>query len=372
MENNRVLILSPFFRPNIGGVETHLDDLIEALRKNETRACVESLSPITTEGADWVPYEKIGSVEIYRTKWYGQGFFPRIEKYFILSFLYLTPAMIYLLIKRVLKNPEIKTIHAHGINAALAGVLLKIFVDIRLVVSIHAVYEFNGYILKKLIRIILNSADKILSLSDASLRELRAIGVNNISRFKYWVDLEKFSPIKSPYKNELDQSFTVIYVGRLIEKKGIRIFLDVANELTNISFKIVGTGPLDYLVHDYSKKIKNLEFMGGLSSSQTAIQIKNSNILCVPSLYEEGFGRVAIEAVASGIPVVGAKRGGLIEAVDSSVSILGDINKDFLIEKLNYLNKNREIYNGYAKNCRKFAEENYSEINANIITCEYI
>ena len=48
-----VLILTPFFSPNIGGVETHLDNLVSNLDDKGYRIFVQTYSPLTTENTSW-------------------------------------------------------------------------------------------------------------------------------------------------------------------------------------------------------------------------------------------------------------------------------------------------------------------------------
>ena len=56
--NQSVLIITPFFSPNIGGVETHLDDLVDALDKNGYKVYVQTYSPLTTDTEAWRAKEK--------------------------------------------------------------------------------------------------------------------------------------------------------------------------------------------------------------------------------------------------------------------------------------------------------------------------
>jgi len=48
-----ILILIPFFSPNIGGVETHLGNLVSILDKKGSRVFVQAYSPLTTENTPW-------------------------------------------------------------------------------------------------------------------------------------------------------------------------------------------------------------------------------------------------------------------------------------------------------------------------------
>ena len=56
-----VLILTPFFSPNIGGVETHLDNLVSILDEKGYKVFVQTYSPITTEN---IPWKKMNTLEI--------------------------------------------------------------------------------------------------------------------------------------------------------------------------------------------------------------------------------------------------------------------------------------------------------------------
>ena len=78
MKKNKkgVLILTPFFSPNIGGVETHLDDLVAALAEKEYQVFVQTYSPITTKNTFWKSRESNESyLHIRRYKWFGGNIF---------------------------------------------------------------------------------------------------------------------------------------------------------------------------------------------------------------------------------------------------------------------------------------------------------
>ena len=90
-----ILILTPFFSPNIGGVESHLDDLVDQLNVHKIKSYVLTYSPLTTK-TTYLSKEKIGLCQVFRFKWFGYQLFPKLEKYPLLDFLYITP---YLLIR---------------------------------------------------------------------------------------------------------------------------------------------------------------------------------------------------------------------------------------------------------------------------------
>ena len=140
----KILLLSPVFSPNIGGVETHLDDLAYGLSMKDYEVYVETFSPITTKSIEWKKRERLyGAVNIRRHWWFGNNVFHFVEKYPLLDFLYLSPYLFVICFLFLLKHKDVKVIHAHGMNAALVAVLVSVFFRTKTVVSTHAVYERN-------------------------------------------------------------------------------------------------------------------------------------------------------------------------------------------------------------------------------------
>src|SRR3990167_5897303 len=128
MDKPGVLILSPFFSPNIGGVETYLDDLCEYLIKQNYRIYVVTYQPLTTR-CKGLKVEKKGELEIRRITWFGHNWFHKLEPYPLLEFLYLMPYLfIYTFFFLLMSHKKIDVIHAHGITVAfITKFLVKIF-----------------------------------------------------------------------------------------------------------------------------------------------------------------------------------------------------------------------------------------------------
>ena len=382
MKENRkkgILILTPFFSPNIGGVETHLDDLVIGLDKRGYKVFVQTYSPITTEGVIWKLFEKKGnSIEIRRYRWFGKSLFHKVEKFPFIDFIYITP---YLFIRTFIwflfNSKKIDVIHAHGFNAAWMGVIFKKVFKKKLIVSTHAIYEIDkdSKTAKRIVGI-LNEADNVLCLSKGSLNELVSFGMgrNSLDIFKYWIDLDTFKPLnKGELRKELglDDSFSVLFVGRMIEKKGVRILCDVAKDLPALDFVFIGDGPeKDYLDGEFQVN-RNIKYLGRIENRLLYKYYNCADIFCIPSQYEEGFGRVVMEAVACGLPVVGSNKGGIPEALDSTVSILVEPAKENLKNAIESLYKDSNRFNTLVSNCRAYAKKNFSEDNIDLIIRYY-
>ena len=325
-----ILILSPFFHPNIGGVETHLTDLTEYLSSNDYKTYVLTYKPITTR-AKALSLEVKENLEIRRFWWFGFNLFNRLEPYPILEFLYLTPWLFVRSFFWLLKNQKkIDVIHAQGFNASfIAKILAKLF-NKRFIASTHAIYEVDPHSLTaKLMHWTLNSADKILTLSNQSKEQLIRLGLleSKIIVYKYWVNQNTFKPMdKIKAKKQLgwEEKFIILFVGRFIKIKGIDVLLQVAKQIQScgIYFAFVGDGPMSDEIQNAAKTIENVIFVGKVNNNELPLHYNASDIFVIPSQYEEGFGRVILEAVSCGLPVIGANIGGIPEAVDETVSIL--------------------------------------------------
>lgn len=109
----------------------------------------------------------------------------------------------------------------------------------------------------------------------------------------------------------------VAYVGRLVQEKGIEVLLEAWNQGLakddHAVLLVAGTGKPEYEAKIKAKAAKNVKFLGGLKDTKPVYRA--SDLTVVPSLWEEPFGLVPLEAVACGsLPLV-SDRGFLPEIV---------------------------------------------------------
>lgn len=97
----------------------------------------------------------------------------------------------------------------------------------------------------------------------------------------------------------------ITFLGRLELYKGIATIADLAEELPELKFKIIGNGQLSEYLIERSKKIDNLSLLGFVSDkNKIAAELRNSDVIILPSKkvpgWEELFGMALIEAMACG------------------------------------------------------------------------
>jgi len=373
-----ILIVTPFFSPNIGGVETHLDDLCTYLSQNDYRVFVVTYQPLTTR-VKGLGLERRGNIEIHRCAWFGYGLFHKLNNRPFLNLLYLTPWLLLNSLFFMLKNHKrVDVIHAQGFNSALIGkILAKVFKK-RLIISTHAIYSLQkDAFISKMIYWILSSADKVLAISNPSRKELIKIGLREeqVITYTYWVDQEVFKPLpQSSKRKEMgwQDKFVVLFVGRLIKIKGIEVLLEAARDFDDkVVFAFIGQGPLENLLTEESRLKNNVKFLGPVDNLRLVEYLNAVDVLAVPSVYEEGFGRVILEALSCGIPVIASKRGGIAEAINETVGVLIDINKANLQQAILNLYQNREHYLRLKNNAREYAVSHFNIENAGVITAAY-
>lgn len=379
----KVLQLTAHFKPNIGGVETHLDDLVNALLIRGWLVMVLTYRPLTTS-AKWQIYESKGDISIIRIPWLPYFFYSLISVP-LLEFLYLLPGLLLVTPFVLLtKNPDV--IHAHGLVAGFVGVFWGKLFGKRVIISTHSiyfpkeksstVYSFpNKGLYKSFVRWIFNNADFSMGLSNQAVDEIKSLGIptKKVGKFTYWIDLERFRKISNAKKLlGWKDVFVVLFVGRVIEEKGINELLDAANTWDKeINLKICGGGPLEEKVINRAKKLKNIQFVGKISQSKLPAYYSASDILIVPSISEEGFGRVILEALACGTPVIGANRGAIPEAMDETVGRFIKVNPANIKGAVEYLYTHPMELKKLARNSREFAERRYSEKNIETIIKAY-
>ena len=116
--------------------------------------------------------------------------------------------------------------------------------------------------------------------------------------------------------------FKVLFVGRHIERKGIRYLIDSAKLLPADKFeiRIVGVGDLTEKLKQYAAQYPHVVFTGKLSPEDLAHEYSTANVFVLPAIVDskgdtEGLGVVLIEAMELGLPIVASNVGGIPDVV---------------------------------------------------------
>lgn len=379
-----VLIMSIGFLPNIGGLETHLKDLIDELIEDNWKVTVLTYQPLNTPVlGKWI--ERGKNLIVFRLP-VLRGIFYKLYKKPLLEFLFLEPLLFLVTPLTLLTYPNINVVNAQGLIAGFsASFWAKIFRK-RYVVSAQSVYHFpeKGFY-RQICKWIFSSADKIISISKQSKQDIETLGISSkkIQTYTNWENSDLFKPIKKEIakkeagfangQSSSTNKFVVSFFGRLIEEKGIKVVID-AVKLSDkrITFVIYGEGPLVDYVKKAAQEYPNVTYIGTIPPNLLPLHYSAADIVLMPTLNEEGFGRVAAGALFCGTPVIASNRGALPMVVNDSVGRIIEPTVQEIAKAVNFYFHNRHVLKKSARNARKYALSKFSKKNAEAIISSYV
>ena len=147
----------------------------------------------------------------------------------------------------------------------------------------------------------------------------------------------------------LNQKREYITMIKPSKEKGIEIFLKIVKNTPNEKFLIVG-GNRILKVKKQLYKLNNLKIINWTNDMGSVYN--KTKILLTPSMWEEPFGRVIIEAGINNIPIIASYRGGLPEAVGDGGIVINDIYNISLWKRAINLLNNDQNYNDYANKAK--------------------
>lgn len=131
-----------------------------------------------------------------------------------------------------------------------------------------------------------------------------------------------------------------LFMGGLTKHKGIKFLIDAFKkiDLENIELIICGDGKLKEYVMGSISDDKRIRYLGNVYADKKESILIESDVMIVPSLWNEPFGRVVIEAYKYCMPVIGIDIGGLSEVLQNGVSKKIKIyDEEKLIESIVYM-----------------------------------
>jgi len=186
-------------------------------------------------------------------------------------------------------------------------------------------------------RAVLRRAAGVHTCNEAAGEVLRRKGFSGtVEDLGLGVDVDRFTPSATSGPEPASDSLRVGYVGRLEPHKGVAVLVDAVAATPGISLEIVGAGPeRDSLEHRVTSAglAGRVQFGGFHDQADLAEVYRRFDVVVVPSLdtpsWVEQFGRVAVEAMASGVAVVASRSGALPEVVgDAGVLVPpGDVDE---------------------------------------------
>jgi len=234
-------------------------------------------------------------------------------------------------IKKQLDEFKPDIIHIHSQD--LLGVMAIMYArqnGIPVVTTYHTDYIFvirfyKRYFLEKLawqvIKFNYKNCHLIFCPSKFVVNTLKTRKITNTALLNHGVDTNVFNPQKASKKLreklQADGKKLVLYAGRIVWEKGLKTLADaykILEDRKDILFVIAGKGSAK---KELQKLMPKARFIGHLDAKTLSEIYASSDIFVFPSLTET-FGLAILEAMASGLPVIGADVGCNRELIENN------------------------------------------------------
>ncbi|GAP95885.1 glycosyltransferase [Leptolyngbya sp. NIES-2104] len=188
------------------------------------------------------------------------------------------------------------------------------------------------------------------------------------------IDPAIYYPRSNTLKSELgttDHEVLIGYVGRVVEQKGLKTLLCALNEIRSLPWRlaVVGTGEFDAEFDEIAQQLNlsdRIQKLGFVPFTETPNYLSAFDILVLPSEtranWKEQFGRVIIEAMACGTPVIGSDSGEIPHLINSTKGglVFPEGDAIALSQRLGELIQNPELRSNYAETGKQSVLNNYT------------
>lgn len=365
----KILVINSLYYPNIiGGAELSVQLLAESLVKL-------GFEPVVVSVSDKEYEDIVNGVKVYYIKHSNLYWLPesKTKKRIVRMFWHIRDVYNPAIAKNIARIIDVeKPLIAHTNNLCGLSVSVWKILKEKNIPIIHTLRDYyllcykstmfsNGKICKKQC---LNC--KILSYIKKDFSKYVNF-VTGISRFildkhlkagyfkksKPYVIFNQIANIYNRDRERIKSQLVFAYVGALEESKGLMSMLNSFNSLGDCCKLIVcGRAKTEKhekeLIEKYSSK--NIEFLGFVDSKKIFPEV---DVLVVPSLWNEAFSRVIIEAYSHGVPVIASNRGGIPEIVEEGKTgfIFEPTSQKDLEEKVMLFVRSPGIISNMSKNC---------------------
>lgn len=271
---------------------------------------------------------------------------------------------IEVLIKALKNSRTIEISHAHYVfPTGLLSLLIKKAFGIPYIVTAHGgdidkMAKKNKWI-RKVTLVILKEAAHVIAVGEELAQTIKkdfAIPHHKVSVMSMGVNRKVFKAgDQAKARNDLNiplEPYIYLFVGNLIKEKGVSELINAFQKLNepNSLLYIIGSKKssqfVDQLYTEVEPDFKNkIHFIDPIPQNELVKWFQASNVFVLPS-YIEGFGLVALEALACKIPVIASRVGGLAYLLSDGVGhfVKPQDSEDLYLEMQRALKTPREQY----------------------------
>lgn len=206
-------------------------------------------------------------------------------------------------------------------------------------------------------RVLFSRADAIevttLMMKESILQRVSGTA-DKISVIPNYVDTDMFTP------GNTQKDIDLLFIGRLTPQKNLFALLEALQGLA-LKTVIIGKGGKEDELRAKSRELDlNIEWQGNIANNELPLWLNRSKLFILPSLYE-GHPKTLIEAMAAGLPVIGADSPGIREIIDHQQNgWLCGTDANTIRKAITGLSASTPLCDHLGRNARAFALSHYS------------
>lgn len=322
MKKMKLLVITPYFYPKIGGLENYAFNISKGLMKDYNYEMV-----VITSNHESKEYkeEKLGGIKIYRLPYQFKISNTPISFRWKIQ------------IKKIIEKENPNVINAHTPVPFISDIACRVAHKLK----IHFVLTYHNDLVKDnfFVNLICKTyylilGNKTLKLSNKIIATSQYYAENSPYLFNHLDKIEIVSPGVNIPKEKINQKTKkekiVLFVGQLDKThhhKGLNYLIEaiqkVKKNIEDVKLVVIGSG--DNL-EEYKQQVKlfnlknNVKFLGRASDSELSKNYNIANAIILPSYNSsEGFGMILIEGMAHKKPVIGTTVGGIPYVIKNNV-----------------------------------------------------
>ncbi len=300
-----------------------------------------SIKVVAPSDGTFYGHRNIGGLETVRFGYFwprslerltrGAGGIPENMTHSLLARLQLFPMMIGFFFVSLAQSRGADIVYANWLGAGIIGALVNLFTRKPLVVSFRGDDGYlarDRFIWRTLTKWVVGRASMVAPVSGELLDIIKALGVpeEKCHLPRFGVDTDMFHPSDAKSDRESGPEVRLLFVGSLIVRKGLHDLLEALKDpaFANVRLTVVGEGLYGPQLINMCEKLgleSRTDWKGILPPVQVAALMRTSDILCLPS-YMEGRPNAVNEAMASGLPVITTRVGGIPDMVEEGRTAL--------------------------------------------------
>jgi glycosyltransferase involved in cell wall biosynthesis len=361
----KVLQVSPYFYPYVGGQERYVYELSRKLIEYGHEVTI-----FTSNFPKGKTFEVIDGIRVRRFRIFGRPLRNPI-----------VPSLLFSIIREIEDFDVIHAHNEHGFSTLICTLVKTVKGKKPLIITCHGQLKFNTALKDFIERMysrslgvmIFKSADVIIALSPSDKRYILSFGVNEgkVRVIPNAINLQKLLAFK---RSDLalfreigfEGKRLVLFVGPIIKRKGVDVLLKaipkVVKEHKDVRFVFTGDGDFKEKAFEIAKR-ENIEdficFTGRLTEKELYNIYQLSELIVLPSI-SEGVPTSILEAFAFSKPVVSTKIPGIYDYFNEVAYLINPGSVDELSSAIITLLEDRKLAKCMGEKGRELISKNFT------------